>query len=109
MKEHHLDGDRIKQLRSAVKLKHLLSLMELNQRISSPTQTLQNPFSCTDLIFANKPNFVIDCGRHLSLQANCHYKKMYSKLNLKTDYPPPYEQLAWDYENSDSQVIKEAI
>ena len=83
--------------------------MDLNQRISSPTQTLQNSFSCIDLVFANKPSFVIDCGRHLSLQANCHYKIIYSKLNLKIDYPPPYEQLVWDYENSDSQVIKEEI
>ena len=33
----------------------------------------------------------------------------YSELNLKTEYPPPCEQIIWDYTKANSQTINKAI
>ena len=63
----------------------------LSQLISSPTHVIQNLSSCIDLIFANRSNLVRDSGLQPSLHANCHCQTTYSKLNLKTEYPPTYE------------------
>ena len=35
---------------------------------------------------------------------NCHHQIVFSKLNLKIEYPPLYEQLVWD-----SQSIKKCL
>ena len=78
----------------------------LSQLISSPTHILQNSSSCIDLIFTNQSNLVIDSGVHPSLHANCHHQITYSKLNLKIEYPPPYERLVWNYRNANSKAIK---
>ena len=42
---------------------------------------------------------------HPSFDSNCNRQVIYSKLNLKVEYPPHYEQLVWDYKNADSQGI----
>ena len=77
----------------------------LSQFIYDPTLILQNPSSSIDLIFTNQSNFVIDSGVH----PNCHHQIVFSKPNLKIEYPPLYEQLAWDYKNADLQSINKAI
>ena len=46
---------------------------------------------------------------HTSLHSNCHHQILFSKLNLKIEYPPLYERLVWDYKNADSQSINKAI
>ena len=46
---------------------------------------------------------------HLLLHPNCHHQIVFSKLNLKIEYPPLYERLEWDYKNADSQSINKAI
>ena len=63
--------------------------------ISIPTYKfiLQSSSSCIDLISTNQTFFVIDSGVHPSLHANCHLQLIYSKLNLKIEYPTAYEQL----------------
>ena len=43
------------------------------------------------------------------LHPNCHHQIVFSKLNLKIEYPPLYERLVWDYKNADSQSINKAI
>ena len=53
--------------------------------------------SCTDLIFTDQPNLIIDSGVHPSLHSNCDHQITYYKLNLNIKYPPPYEHLVWDY------------
>ena len=52
---------------------------------------------CIDLIFTDQLNYVIDCGTHPSLNKNCHHQITFCKLNLKVEYPPPYQQLVWDF------------
>ena len=40
--------------------------------------------------FPGQPNLVVNSGVHPSLHKNCHHQ-MFCKLNLKIEYPPPYE------------------
>ena len=53
--------------------------------------------------------FEIDCGVHPSLHANYHHNIIYSKLNVKLEYQPLYEQLSWNYKNADLQAINKPI
>ena len=46
---------------------------------------------------------------HPSLHPNCHHQIVFSKVNLKIEYPPFYERLVWDYKNTDPQSINKAI
>ena len=69
------------------------SLYGMKQMISAPTHILQHSSSCIDLIFVNQPNLVIDSRIHPSLYRNCHHQVIFSKLNLKIEYPPPYARV----------------
>ena len=79
------------------------------QIISDPTHILPQSSSCIDLIFTDQPNYVIDCGTHPSLHPNCHHQITFCKLNLKVEYPPPYERLVWNFKKSNNDAIKKAI
>ena len=46
---------------------------------------------------------------HPSLHPNFHHRIVFSKLNLKIEYPPLYERLVWNYKNADSQSINKVI
>ena len=46
---------------------------------------------------------------HTLLHPNCHHQIVFSKLNLKIEYPPLYERLVWNYKNADSQSINKVI
>ena len=46
---------------------------------------------------------------YLSLHATYHHNIIYSKLNVKLEYQPLYEQLSWNYENADLQAINKPI
>ena len=70
---------------------------------------LANSSSCTDLIFIDQPNLVIDCGTHPSLHLNCHHQIIYCKLNLKIVYPPPCQRLVWDFKRANTDSIRKAI
>ena len=72
----------------------------LSQIICEPTHILPNLSSCIDLIFINQNNFIMDSGVHTSLPPNSHHQIGYAKLNLKTEYPPLYERLVWDYKKT---------
>ena len=63
------------------------------QLISDATHILPQSLSCIHLIFTDHPNYIIDCGTHPSLNKNCHYQITFCKLNLKVEYPPPYQGL----------------
>ena len=65
--------------------------------------------SCIDLIFTDQPNYVIDCGTHPSLNQNCHHQITFCQLNLKVEYPPPYQCLVWNFRKSNNGAIKTAI
>ena len=42
------------------------------------------------------PNIIMDSGVHSTLHEKCHHQIIYSKLNLKIWYPPPYIRKIWD-------------
>ena len=83
-------------------LDYFTSLYGMKQVIAEPTHILESSASCIDLIFTNQPNIVMDSGVHLSLHEKCHHQIIYSKLNLRIEYPPPYIRKIWDYNRSET-------
>ena len=71
----------------------LMTTHGFKQLISDATHILPQSLSCINLIFTDHPNYVIDCGTHPSLNKNCHHQITFCKLNLKVEYPPPYQRL----------------
>ena len=86
-------------------LDYLTSLYGMKQVITEPTHILENSFSCIDLIFSNQTNIITDSGVYPTLHSNCHHQIVYSKLNLKIEYPPPYTRKIWDYNRSETDLI----
>ena len=78
------------------RIESLTSFYSFTQLISVPTHILPNSSTCIDLIFVDQPNITRNSGVHSSLHPNCHHQITYLKINLKVDYPPPYERLVWD-------------
>ena len=57
----------------------LTSLRSFHEVISEPTLVLSHSNSCTDLIFTDQPNVVVNCGTH-SLNSKCHHHITHCKL-----------------------------
>ena len=87
----------------------LTTVHGLQQLISEPTHLLPNSLSCTDLIFTDQPNLVVDSDVHPSLHPNCHHQIMFCKFNLMIEYPLPYKHLVWDYKHSDKNAAAKAL
>ena len=85
----------------------LMTTHGFKQTISDPTHILPNSSSCIDLIFTDQPNYVIDSGTH-PLHPNCYHQITFCQLNLKVDYPPPYERLVWNFKKSNNDAIKKS-
>ena len=81
----------------------------MKQVVTKPTHILESSASCIDLFFTNQPNIATDSWVHLSLHEKCHHEIIYSKLNLKIEYPPPYIQKIWDYNRSETDSINSSI
>ena len=81
----------------------------LRQLICKPIYILLSWSSCIDLIFINQNNLIMDSSVHGSLHPNCHHQIVYSKLNLKIEYPPSYERLVWDYNKTNTQLLNRTI
>ena len=77
----------------------------MKQLITKPTQILENTASCSDSNFTNKSNNVLYSGVHSSLHPKCHHQVIYSKLNLKIEYPSPYTHEIWDYNKVETDLI----
>ena len=43
------------------------------------------------------------------MNSKCHHQITHCKLNLNIEYPPPYEQLVWDYEKANIDNIKNSV
>ena len=69
----------------------------MKQLISEPTHALQQSSNCMELIFTNQSNIVMDSRVDSSLHSKCRYQIIYSKLNLKIEYPLPYIHKIWNY------------
>ena len=74
-----------------------------------PAHILESSASCIDLIFTNQPNIVMFSGLHLSLHEKCHHQIIFLKLNLKTEYPPPYTRKIGDYNRSEADSTNRTI
>ena len=81
----------------------------MKQFISEPTHILQQSSSCIDLIFTNQPNIVMNSGVDSSPYPKCQHQIIYLKLNLKTEYPPPYIRKVWNYNRAKTNLINRAI
>ena len=68
-----------------------------------PTHILPPSTSCTELIFTNQPNAVINSGVHPSLHQT-HQHQI-----IVAHYPSPYKLLVWDYKKANIDVINWAI
>ena len=79
------------------------------KKLISDTNILPKSMSCIDLIFTDKSNYVIDCDTHPSLHKNCHHQITFCKLNLKVEYPPTYQCLAWNFKKPNNDASKRAI
>ena len=89
-------------------LDYLTSLYGMKQVITKPTHILESSASCIDLIFTNQPN-IMDSGVHSSLHEKCYHQIIYSKLNLKIEYPPPHIRKSCDYNRSETDSINRSI
>ena len=90
-------------------LDYLMTLYGLNQLIAEPTHVLKQSSTFIGLIFTNQPNFIRDSGIHPTLHPKCHHQIIYSKLNLKTEYPPPQTCEIWDYNRAETDLINRSI
>ena len=80
-----------------------------HQLISQPTHLLPQNSSCIDLIFTDQPNLIVHSGVHLSLHLNCHHQITYCKLNLNTEYVPPYEHFVWDCNRANVEGSRKSL
>ena len=88
-----------------VSIDNLTSSYGLKQLIAKPTHILPTSSSCTDLLFTNQSNMVIDSGVFPSIHQSCHHHIVFANINLKIFYPPPYTWHIWDYSNSNHEAI----
>ena len=87
----------------------ITSLYGMKQLISEPAHILQQYSSCIDLIFTNQSNIVMDSDVDSSLHSKCHHQIIYSKLNLKTEFLPPYTPKSWNYNRAETDLTNRAI
>ena len=77
--------------------------------IDKPTNFFNGGSSCVDLIFCNKPEFVIEYGIDHSLFHICHHNIIFAKINSKIALPPDYEREVWDYKKANIDSIQKSI
>ena len=92
-----------------MQLDALTSSYGLQQLVNEPTHILPSSSSCIDLIFTDQHSLVVKSGAHPSVHANCHHQITYCKLNLKIEYPPPYQLLVWNFKKANIASIRKAI
>ena len=90
-------------------LDSFMNLYDLNQLITEPIHILEHSSSCIDLIFTSQPNLTRNSGIHPTLHPKCHHQIIYSKLNLKIEYTPPYTRKIWDYNRDETGLINGCI
>ena len=87
------------------KLESLISRCGFKQVISDPTHILESASSGIDFIFTSQSNLVMNSGIHSSLHPNCHRQVIHAKFNLKIVYPPPFERVAWHYQDANNPTV----
>ena len=94
--------------RKGSEINSLTTTYGLQQLTSDPNHMLQNSSTYIDLIFTDQINSY--SGLHPSLHTNCYHHLTYYKLNLVTEYQPPYlHLLVWDYKIANISSNKQAL
>ena len=62
-----------------------------------------------ELTFISQPNRIRDSGTLPNLILKCHNQIIYSKRNLKTEYPPLYTREISDYNSAGTDLINHYI
>ena len=65
--------------------------------------------SCVDLFFTNQPNLIRDPGMHPTLHPKPHHQIIYSKVNLKIEYPLPYTPEISGYSKDETDLLNRSI
>ena len=81
-------------------LEALTFLHNFHQLISERKHLLPYSNVCTDLIFTDQPNLVVNCGIHSSLNYKCHHQITHYKLNLNTEsafHPSEVDKMSTRY------------
>ena len=91
------------------KIDSLTTTHGLHQFISQPTHLFPTSLTFIYLIFTDQPNLVVYSGAHPSLHNNCHHQITFRKLNLKIEYPPPYECLVWYYIKANTNFTRKSL
>ena len=86
----------------------LTSTSGYSQLIDKPTHFFNGGSSCIDLIFCNKPEFVLEYGIDHSLFQTCH-PIMFAKISAKFALPPDYEREVWDHKKANIDGIQKSI
>ena len=81
----------------------------IKQLIAELTYILPTSSSCTDPLFTNQSNMVMNSGVILSIYQSCHHHILFAKVNLKIFYTSPYTRRIWDYSNSNHKAINNTI
>ena len=95
--------------KEGVQIDSVTSTHGLEQLIYEPNHILSNSSSCTDVIFTNQPNLVINSGTHPSLHPNCHDQIIHCKINLQVEYSPPYQRHVWNYAKPNKDALLSAL
>ena len=97
------------QSKSKFNLEALTSKAGYSQLIDTPTHFFNGGSSCIDLIFCNKPEFVIEYGIDHSLFHTCHHNIIFAKISAKIALPPDYEWEVWDHKKANIDSIQKSI
>ena len=57
------------------------------------------------IIFTSQPNIIMDARVHSLPHEKFHHQIIYSKLNIKTEYPPPCSRRIWDCSRSETYSV----
>ena len=74
----------------------------LHTLISEPAHLVGDSKSCSDLIFTDHPNRIMDFEVHPSLHSQCHDQIVFGKLSVSNISLPPYTRRSWHY---DKQIL----
>ena len=73
------------------RLEALISLNGFHLLISVATHLFPTSTSCSDQIFTDQSNLVVDSGKNSCLNHKCHHQITYCKFNLNMKYQPSYQ------------------
>ena len=94
---------------NASALDTLTSSAVYKQIINKLTNTVNNSFSCIDLICFNNLNVISNYGVDLSVFGKCHHNIIFGKINICIPRPPSYVCEVWYYRKASNKGIQKAI